>query len=182
MQPQSRTGINETINGIRRARHCCRSLQRQRSINTGHSRYRAAQEHAIQDDRPRAWRSRHNRDWCSAAADDVLHATAVLEVLASSLISPAHMYSPAAVRKRCLRVTNGKNLALVRAVCSFPLAQPPSRSQILGSPLASGVVMGKRDPRVDAYIKNAPEFAKPILEHLRAVVHAVHALEPYPSV
>jgi len=31
--------------------------------------------------------------------------------------------------------------------------------------------MGKRDPRVDAYIKNAPEFAKPILEHLRAVVH-----------
>ena len=31
--------------------------------------------------------------------------------------------------------------------------------------------MGKRDPRVDAYIRNAPEFAKPILEHLRAVVH-----------
>jgi len=31
--------------------------------------------------------------------------------------------------------------------------------------------MGKLDPRVDAYIKNAPEFAKPILEHIRAVVH-----------
>jgi len=31
--------------------------------------------------------------------------------------------------------------------------------------------MGKKDPRVDAYIKNAPEYAKPILEHIRAVVH-----------
>lgn len=28
------------------------------------------------------------------------------------------------------------------------------------------------DPRVDAYIAQAPEFAHPILEHLRAVVHA----------
>jgi uncharacterized protein YdeI (YjbR/CyaY-like superfamily) len=32
--------------------------------------------------------------------------------------------------------------------------------------------MGTRDPRVDAYIANAAEFARPILEHLRAVVHA----------
>jgi len=32
--------------------------------------------------------------------------------------------------------------------------------------------MGKQDPRVDAYIEKAAEFARPILLHLRAVVHA----------
>ena len=32
--------------------------------------------------------------------------------------------------------------------------------------------MGTRDPRVDAYIRKAPQFARPILEHLRDVVHA----------
>jgi uncharacterized protein YdeI (YjbR/CyaY-like superfamily) len=31
--------------------------------------------------------------------------------------------------------------------------------------------MGKRDPRVDAYIAKAPDFAKPILIHIRDVVH-----------
>lgn len=31
--------------------------------------------------------------------------------------------------------------------------------------------MGRKDPRIDAYISNAPEFAKPVLEHIRAVVH-----------
>ena len=31
--------------------------------------------------------------------------------------------------------------------------------------------MGKKDPRVDAYISKSQEFAKPILEHLRALVH-----------
>jgi uncharacterized protein YdeI (YjbR/CyaY-like superfamily) len=31
--------------------------------------------------------------------------------------------------------------------------------------------MGKRDPRVDAYIGKSAAFAKPILTHLRAVVH-----------
>lgn len=31
--------------------------------------------------------------------------------------------------------------------------------------------MGKKEPRVDAYIANAQEFAKPILSHLRALVH-----------
>jgi uncharacterized protein YdeI (YjbR/CyaY-like superfamily) len=31
--------------------------------------------------------------------------------------------------------------------------------------------MGQRDPRVDAYIANAADFARPILTHLRAVVH-----------
>jgi len=31
--------------------------------------------------------------------------------------------------------------------------------------------MSKTDPRVDAYIAAAPDFAKPILAHLRAVVH-----------
>ncbi len=31
--------------------------------------------------------------------------------------------------------------------------------------------MGKRDPRVDAYIAKAADFARPILSHLREVVH-----------
>lgn len=33
--------------------------------------------------------------------------------------------------------------------------------------------MTTRDPRIDAYIVRAPEFAKPILEHVRALVHEV---------
>ena len=32
--------------------------------------------------------------------------------------------------------------------------------------------MGKQDPRVDAYIAKSADFAKPILRHLRKVVHA----------
>ena len=32
--------------------------------------------------------------------------------------------------------------------------------------------MGKRDPRVDAYINKAADFARPILTHLRDTVHA----------
>lgn len=32
--------------------------------------------------------------------------------------------------------------------------------------------MAKKDPRVDAYIKRAAPFARPILKHLRKVVHA----------
>jgi uncharacterized protein YdeI (YjbR/CyaY-like superfamily) len=32
--------------------------------------------------------------------------------------------------------------------------------------------MATRDPRIDAYIAKSAEFAKPILAHLRAVVHA----------
>src|SRR3954447_9615105 len=31
--------------------------------------------------------------------------------------------------------------------------------------------MGKKDPRVDAYIGKSAEFARPILVHLRALVH-----------
>src|SRR4030095_7111183 len=31
--------------------------------------------------------------------------------------------------------------------------------------------MGKKDPRVDAYIEKSADFAKPILKHLRAIVH-----------
>ena len=31
--------------------------------------------------------------------------------------------------------------------------------------------MGKRDPRVDAYIAKSADFAKPILNHIRAIVH-----------
>ena len=32
--------------------------------------------------------------------------------------------------------------------------------------------MSSRDPRVDAYIERSADFAKPILTHLRDVVHA----------
>ena len=32
--------------------------------------------------------------------------------------------------------------------------------------------MGTRDPRIDAYIDGSADFAKPVLEHLRALVHA----------
>jgi len=32
--------------------------------------------------------------------------------------------------------------------------------------------MGKRDPRIDAYIEKSADFAKPILTHLRETVHA----------
>jgi uncharacterized protein YdeI (YjbR/CyaY-like superfamily) len=32
--------------------------------------------------------------------------------------------------------------------------------------------MGKTDPRVDAYIAKSADFARPILEHIRKVVHA----------
>ena len=32
--------------------------------------------------------------------------------------------------------------------------------------------MANRSPAIDAYIENAPDFAKPILKHLRKVVHA----------
>ncbi len=31
--------------------------------------------------------------------------------------------------------------------------------------------MGKKNPRIDAYIEKSAEFAKPILNHLRAIVH-----------
>src|SRR6266478_219735 len=31
--------------------------------------------------------------------------------------------------------------------------------------------MAKKDPRVDAYIKRAAPFARPILKHLRKIVH-----------
>ncbi len=32
--------------------------------------------------------------------------------------------------------------------------------------------MGKRDPKIDAYIARSADFAKPILNHIRALVHA----------
>jgi uncharacterized protein YdeI (YjbR/CyaY-like superfamily) len=32
--------------------------------------------------------------------------------------------------------------------------------------------MGRKDPRIDAYITKSADFAKPILKHLRKVVHA----------
>ena len=33
------------------------------------------------------------------------------------------------------------------------------------------MVMGKKDDRIDAYIAKSPDFAQPILKHIRAVVH-----------
>jgi uncharacterized protein YdeI (YjbR/CyaY-like superfamily) len=38
--------------------------------------------------------------------------------------------------------------------------------------LLESLGMGKRDPRVDAYIAKSADFAKPILAHLRETVHA----------
>ena len=32
--------------------------------------------------------------------------------------------------------------------------------------------MAAKDPRIDAYIAGVPDFARPVMEHLRAVVHA----------
>jgi uncharacterized protein YdeI (YjbR/CyaY-like superfamily) len=32
--------------------------------------------------------------------------------------------------------------------------------------------MGKRDPRIDAYIAKSPDYAKPILTHIRNVMHS----------
>jgi len=32
--------------------------------------------------------------------------------------------------------------------------------------------MGTRDPRIDAYIARSADFARPILTHLREVVHS----------
>ena len=32
--------------------------------------------------------------------------------------------------------------------------------------------MGKKDPRVDAYIAKSPDFARPLLTHLRRLIHA----------
>ncbi len=36
--------------------------------------------------------------------------------------------------------------------------------------------MHSRDPRVDAYIERAPDFARPVLTHLRKVVHSASPL------
>jgi hypothetical protein len=38
--------------------------------------------------------------------------------------------------------------------------------------LLESLAMGKRDPRVDAYIAKSPEFAKPILNSIGQQVHA----------
>ena len=37
---------------------------------------------------------------------------------------------------------------------------------------APSAAPGRRDPRVDAYIAKAPPFAVPVLEHIRAAMHA----------
>lgn len=42
----------------------------------------------------------------------------------------------------------------------------------MSAQLAHGDLMGTKDPRVDAYIARSADFARPILTHLREVVHA----------
>jgi uncharacterized protein YdeI (YjbR/CyaY-like superfamily) len=39
-------------------------------------------------------------------------------------------------------------------------------------PAFVNTLMGKKDPRIDAYIDRSASFAKPILKHLRKIVHA----------
>jgi hypothetical protein len=51
------------------------------------------------------------------------------------------------------------------------LADRQAEQDALGS-----AAMGKRDPRVDAYIEKAADFAKPILKQLRATVHQAFVL------
>src|SRR5690348_2202077 len=46
-----------------------------------------------------------------------------------------------------------------------------SRNNPLRLPLAPALIMAKKDKRVDAYIAESADFAKPILQHLRALVH-----------
>src|SRR5581483_6483105 len=52
----------------------------------------------------------------------------------------------------------------------------PLRNQkncvLTSAPLRFGPAMATKDKRVDAYIANAADFAKPILNHLRRLVHA----------
>ena len=43
--------------------------------------------------------------------------------------------------------------------------------QCLGSTVPATRHMGKRDPRIDAYIASSADFARPILTHIREVVH-----------
>jgi uncharacterized protein YdeI (YjbR/CyaY-like superfamily) len=52
-----------------------------------------------------------------------------------------------------------------------PLAPTPAQFQIQAFTFSDGGRVARRDPRVDAYIANAADFAKPILEHIRAIVH-----------
>jgi uncharacterized protein YdeI (YjbR/CyaY-like superfamily) len=50
------------------------------------------------------------------------------------------------------------------------MAHPKGGIDFPGHPLYDGTM--PRDPRLDAYIARQAEFARPILEHLRAAVHA----------
>src|SRR5205814_2156330 len=39
-------------------------------------------------------------------------------------------------------------------------------------PNSNGNFMGTQDPRIDAYIAKSADFAKPVLKHIRKLVHA----------
>src|SRR5690349_21756885 len=44
-------------------------------------------------------------------------------------------------------------------------------SNELESQMKGNCIMASKDPRVDAYIEDAAEFARPILKHLRKLIH-----------
>jgi hypothetical protein len=71
-----------------------------------------------------------------------------------------------------------KNLAFLPAfqaarygVTPYPLITCLPDSTFSATNDSTGAGMPRRDPRVDAYIAKSPDFAKPILTHIRAVVH-----------
>ena len=57
-------------------------------------------------------------------------------------------------------------------LCSLQIAQSDSELELTGVLLhGDNFVMPTKDPRVDAYIAKAADFAKPILTHIRKLVH-----------
>ena len=76
--------------------------------------------------------------------------------------------------------------ALIVGIVAAATRTIPGRNRWLAAGIAAGLAgsalvalgtdriadMGTRDERVDAYIGRAPDFARPILAHLRTLVHA----------
>jgi uncharacterized protein YdeI (YjbR/CyaY-like superfamily) len=70
-------------------------------------------------------------------------------------------------RKLDQREIVGENLLSVSAAASGPRVMSRFHLEIAGR-----ITMGTRDDRVDAYIANSADFARPILTHLRDLIHA----------
>src|SRR2546425_7837010 len=62
-------------------------------------------------------------------------------------------------------------LAAIRKL-RWPTAQRMTVSDQYNEPSPNTNVMGTNDPRIDAYIAKSAGFAKPILNHIRKLVHA----------